>query len=484
MTVCVPLYDGSVNYSAWSNDMGALINGGIAVPDVTFLCESHQDYSNRLGAMGFNSLYNVAVDAPARIYTTPTNYFEFDGVCYMSLYANGVYLGRYNASTTYSALSLMGEDGSYIACNNYGSRGVYLIARTNTSMAQNAAQMWDGALETTGDPYGDNGGTSEPGGGDGDFDDATDSVDFPDLPTVSATNTGFITLFNPSLVQLQTLSAYMWSSGFDLDTLKKLFADPMDAILGLSIVPCSVPNGGLANVKVGNIDTGVSMTKAASQYVVIDCGSVTVKKYWGAYLDYSPYTKAQLYLPFIGIRPIDIDEIMGKTVHIKYYIDILSGACSAFVKVGNSILYNYIGQCASSIPITGSDWTNVINGVLGIAGAIGTTVATGGAAAPMAAMTIASTAVNSLKPTIEKSGALSGTGGMLGVKKPYLIIQYPNQAVPKRQNAFIGYPSFVYKKINALDGYNELESVHLENIPATGDELAEIEAIVKSGVIY
>lgn len=335
------------------------------------------------------------------------------------------------------------------------------------------------------DPYGqDPDGTTGTGGGTGTFDGTGDDIDIPGLPTLSAVDTGFITLFNPSAAQLKNLANYMWSTGFDLDTFKKLFADPMDCILGLSIVPVAVPNGGGATVNVGNISTGVSMTKAASQYVEVDCGTLNVEEYWGAYLDYDPYTQAEIYLPYIGTHPLKVDDIMGKAVRVVYHVDILSGACTAFVKCGGSVLYEFIGQCSSSIPITGNDWTNVINGVISIAGAIGSMIATGGASAPMASGVIASTAVNSMKPNVEKSGSMSGTGGMLAVQTPYLILTRPRQALPADQNKFMGYPSFITENLSDIGGYTEIESVHLEGIFGTEQEISEIETLLKGGVIF
>lgn len=345
-------------------------------------------------------------------------------------------------------------------------------------------EIFDGVLvdQVPTDPYSPDG-ESDTGGGTGDFDGTGDNVDIPGLPTLSATDASFITLFNPSTEQLKSLASYMWSSGFDLNTFKKLFADPMDCILGLSIVPVAVPNGDSSVVSVGNISTGISMTKAASQYVKVDCGTLNVNEYWGAYLDYDPYTKAEIYLPYIGTHALAVDDIMGKAVHVVYHVDILSGACAAYVKCGSSVLYTFIGQCSSSIPITGNDWTNVINGVLTAASAIGSMVATGGASAPLAVPALASTAVNGMKPTVEKSGSMSGTGGMLGIQTPYLILTRPRQAVPAKQNEFMGYPSFITRKLSKVSGYTEIERVHLENISATEQELSEIESLLKGGVI-
>lgn len=374
---------------------------------------------------------------------------------------------------------------------NYSSSGI--SGKFGTANANPSSNDWFPALiknnndyeetdPTNTDPYNPGGGSGT-GGGSGDFDGTSENINIPDLPTLSAVDTGLISLFNPSVGELKSLANYLWGDVFDISTWKKILADPMDAILGLSIVPVNVPSFGSAPITIGNISTGLSMTKASSQYVSVDCGTINVNEYWGAYLDYSPYTQAEIYLPFIGIHPLTIDDIMGKPVHVVYHIDVLSGACCAYVQCGGSVLYSFVGQCSCSIPITSNDWTNVINGALSIAGAIGSMVASGGATAPMSAMGMASTAVNSLKPTVEKSGSMGGMGGMLGVKKPYIILTRPRQAVPARQNTFTGYPSFITKKLSECSGYTEVESIHLENVPATDGELKEINDLLKSGVI-
>ena len=38
-------------------------------------------------------------------------------------------------------------------------------------------------------------------------------------------------------------------------------------------------------------------------------------------------------------------------------------------------------------------------------------------------------------------------------------------------------------KLKDLSGYTEVESIHLENVPAMEEELNEIERLLKSGVI-
>ena len=335
------------------------------------------------------------------------------------------------------------------------------------------------------DPAGDTGDDDTPGdGGDGDFDDDTDPIPIPDIPDetdVSASNSRFITLFAPTTGQLNDLANYMWSSSFDLDAFKLLFANPMDCILGLSTIPFTPTTNGSGTVTVGNISTGVTMTKC-KQYKEIDCGSINVKKYWGAYLDYAPFTKAEIYLPFIGMRPLSVDDIMGKSVHVVYHIDVLSGACVAYIKCGNSVLYNFVGQCSQSIPVTSNDFTNVVNGALGIAGAIGSMVASGGASAPYAAGTLVSSAINALKPNIERSGGLAGGASMMEIKKPYLVLTRPKQALAKNQSKYMGLPTWITRTLSSVSGYTRVEHVKFGNSHATEEEQKEIIALLKEGV--
>lgn len=358
----------------------------------------------------------------------------------------------------------------------------------NTTDAENFKSFLNAYVETDAiyDPY-NKAGDSAPGGGGGTWGDLSDSIDFPSLPTLSAVGTGFVTLYIPTATQLSNLANYMWNGDVQtLDFWRKIVADPIDLILGLNIIPVALPSAGGKNVTVGGVSTDVYMTYTSTQYVEIDCGSLTVPEFYGAYLDYAPYTKFDLYLPYCGTHPLIADEIVGKTIHIKYHVDALSGACIAYVKCGDSVLYEFSGNVCAQIPVTANQFGDMVRSAISIASAIGTMVATDGATAPMTIGAIASAGTNSmgLKPTVEKSGAIGGMAGQLGIQKPYLIITRPSLCVPRDQNAYMGYPSFVTVLLGDLDGYNEISSIHLENVPATDSELSEIENLLKGGVLF
>lgn len=334
-------------------------------------------------------------------------------------------------------------------------------------------------------------GVSGMGGGDGKYNLDSDGItSVPDLPTIDAADLGFVTMYCPTKAQLKALSDFMWSNAFDLNTYKKLFGDPMESIIGLAIVPVDPSIGGSKNVMFGTIDSGVNMNYMTSQYVQVDCGSVDIDKYVGSFLDYD-YTKISIYLPYIGFRPLDTDDVMGRTISVTYNVDCLSGACAAFISVsGRGVLYAYNGSCISNIPLTAQNFSGAIqNAVTAIISGAGAAIGAATGAAPLTAMGVsgllnsaANTALNS-KPDIQRSGNLGGSAGILSVQHPYVIIQRPDVSVPSNMAGFIGQCSNITMNLSDCSGFTMVEYIHLHDIPATSDEVKEIENLLKEGVI-
>lgn len=411
------------------------------------------------------------------------------------------------------------------------------------------------------DPYSP-GGTTGPGGGTGTHDPtSSDPILFNVLPEVSAVGTGFLSLWSPTEQQMLDLSEYMWNANpLTLDFWRRLIADPIQLIYGLNIIPMSLYDagliGGTESVVVGMINTGIKMDYLTSQWVELDCGTIDIEETWGAYLDYDPYTKLDIYLPYIGYRPLRVDDFMPGTIHVKYKIDLLTGACCAQISSTksnehgdtlDSVVYQFTGNCATQIPVTATQYADAVRSAISLAAAIGTAALLAGAGAPAAGvagaaimpgtdpvgllnppgmvpvdselfgtmsqynfMTAASDTgavlksaggtlknvgmihagasaaenVMGIKPSVQRSGAIGGAAGMLGTQTPYLIFTRPRQAVPENQSRYTGYPSFMTTQLSELAGFTQIQAIHLEGIPCTANELAEIEALLKSGVIF
>ena len=330
------------------------------------------------------------------------------------------------------------------------------------------------------DPYYED--DSRPGGGGGNHDNESDDISEPSDPSISVTDSGFVQLYTPTVTQMRMLYNYLWSTSFDLDNFKKMFQNPMEAILGLSALPFSISAGTSQSVKLGNVNTGINMPIVANQYKTIDCGSISIGEYWGSYLDYNPYTEISIYLPYIGVRALDVDEIMGHSINVTYKIDVVSGGCIALIKVDGSVRYSFSGSCSVQMPINRYNFDAVISGAIQIGASLVGGLATGGAGAGFAVASTANAMMN-MKTHIEKTGSLGGSSGILGVQKPYAIIKRPNPCVPYNQNEIQGYPAFTYIKLDDLSGFTRVSDIFLENINATDGEKDEILTLLKGGVI-
>jgi hypothetical protein len=291
-------------------------------------------------------------------------------------------------------------------------------------------------------------------------------------------------IYNPTQAELNSFGGWLWSSDF-VDQLLKLFNDPMQAIIGLHKVFATPATSGTSTIKVGYLDSGVSANVVSNQYTTVDCGSVNVSEYFGNVFDYDPYTQVYIYLPFIGIEKLNTGDVMRGRLGVKYRVDVLTGACLAEITVtrdgAGGILYTFAGNCAVQYPISSGSYMGIVASLASIAGGVVGTVASGGALAP-----ITMGAVNGIMNAhtrVNHSGAFSGNAGAMGVKKPYLIIVRPQTCLADNFQVFDGYPANKTTKLSNCTGFVKCEAVHVENVPATDNELTEIESLLKSGII-
>lgn len=342
----------------------------------------------------------------------------------------------------------------------------------------------DNATET--DKGDDTGGESTPGGQNGNFDDTSDNIDVPTLPATTASSCGMVKMYEMNLNQTQALAGYLWSGATEFyENLTKMFNDPMDSIISLSLAPIKPKVSAQTSIEICKyaIDT-VTGFPLTSQYASLDCGTVKIEPYWGNALDYAPYTKASIYLPFIGTQELNVDDIMNRTVGVIYNIDLLSGACACMITCDGSVMYNFSGNVISQIPVSGKNalemYKSVISAVTNTALAVGT-----GAGGVALAGDVVSNGLSVMgsKMTVQRGGSISATNGVLGVKFPYITILRANQSLPAGFHYFKGYPSNISGKVSSFSGYTEVEYVHVTGINATENELEMIEQILKEGFI-
>ncbi len=344
------------------------------------------------------------------------------------------------------------------------------------------------------DPYAGIDGEGEISGG------GSGAVGIPGFPGLTATGAGVIGLFAPSAAQMRALSDYMWTDfggtgtttdeilGEIVQALKRSISNPLDYVVGLNIIPSQgLSIGGSSTIRFGFTSSGVSMPRLSNQYFTVNCGSLSFAAVCGnTFLDYAPYSKFSIYLPYIGVKEVDANDFVGHTIGVTYHGDVVTGGVTAYITKDGSVMYQYSGCCALNVPLSADGWGSTIAGAVQIATSM--VAAFGGGAAGIAtaaAEGAASVAANPslLSPQVSHSGAVSGGAGCMGVQYPFVIRETVRFHSTSHFNKLSGYPSFYYRLLNNVEGYTKVLDVHLNSIPATVEEVTEIETLLKRGVI-
>ena len=89
-----------------------------------------------------------------------------------------------------------------------------------------------------------------------------------------------------------------------------------------------------------------------------DLGTMTIKRSFNDWRDFEPYTKLFVYLPYVGVQQLSLARYYGKTVTVRYYVDIRTAVCMV-VLIANGIMLDYfMGQMGVQMPITLTDFAS------------------------------------------------------------------------------------------------------------------------------
>lgn len=335
-------------------------------------------------------------------------------------------------------------------------------------------------------------------GGNEESDDDSDPVAVPDLPSLDISDLGGVNIYKVSAQQVTALFAFLQTTEPTAAILKWI-TNPIQGIISLHILPYPILGKGADIIRILGLPIANTSATLVKQFQEWNLGGVLVPYgFDNTFLDYEPYSKCSIYLPFIGIRPLDMDEVVGQSVNVTYQFDNVSGACIAFVTVNGAVRYSFTGSCAVGIPINQQNWGQTyiaaaMSAAGALAGGIGGAVSAVGNGAGKLGAVVGGVAgaiqesggIGALdKPTISRSGSISGAGAALGVPYPYIIIERPTKASAANPAPVTGLVSGRTLSLGSLSGYNIIEHVHLHGIAATGEELQEIERLLYEGVVF
>ena len=367
---------------------------------------------------------------------------------------------------------------------------------SDTEMSALYSWLVYGEPDTPNNPYAQ--GTTANGGDDFNL---TPQDDFGDElpPDITGLDCGFFTVYCPTSGQLQSLASFLWSDDI-IDNIKKYFGNVSDSIISLYMLPYKPTGLSTKKFQVGNIvlDDGPSVEYLTGQrYVDVDMGSFSIDPTFNSYLDYEPFTKLSIYLPFIGVQQLPTDEFMtkadpsgalsdksGSTITVKYRIDLLTGGCVAYIKQGTQNKLQFSGKCGATLPISGANYNNMISGLVQAVGGLASTIASGGLTAPMSFGAAISGTVSAMKPDLYKAGNLSGELSLLSYNRPMIIKTRPNIHKDMSEQIDVdGLPSYKVKTIGDYNGYISCVAVHVDGINCTDAEKVKIHSLLLEGVI-
>ena len=292
-------------------------------------------------------------------------------------------------------------------------------------------------------------------------------------------------LYQVNQTTIKTLTDYLWSETF-ANQMLKLYSNPMEAILGLYVLPVApsdvTPN---VNVYIGNVDLNVNATLVNSYQQTYTAGVIDIAHYNHDVRDYSPYSQYFLYLPFIGIVELNADDVVGSKLTIYYDFDLCTGSILARIWVSrgglNACLYQFTGSCIYRLPVTQFDQANLITVA---ANASLSALAGGLTGGPVRAGAQAvQQGFNSLQSHVTQGGSIGGNAAIVASPYPYVIIKHRTPQTPSNFNKFYGRPTLKTVTLGKEKGFVKVKDINLHNVNLTSDELNELESILKEGVI-
>lgn len=206
---------------------------------------------------------------------------------------------------------------------------------------------------------------------------------------------------------------------------------------------CKIPVAGYKQLKGGRYDFGEQAPYVKEHTIVVDCGSIEIPEQYQSLLDYSPFSRLTIYLPFIGFQELDDKLVVGHTLKVQYVVDVLSGRCLAQLFVDSTDLKSCFAEYGGTIAadeIFGTD--NGYNYY--------------GAYELMTTM-------------------------QLGELSCYVLIHTKMPLEGDIVN-YKGLPTNEIVKVGDVTGFVKYSSIHVDGMTATDSEKSEIESLLMSGV--
>ena len=222
-----------------------------------------------------------------------------------------------------------------------------------------------------------------------------------------------------------------------LQDLKAELNDPLGSIIKCVALPVELSGMTIhANEPIffGSYSTGVTGNVLVDRVMLFDQDLNMPPSMLGqqTYLKRSPYASATIFLPCVGVCPLDIDAVGGKTLTLRVVLDAFTGDLLYTIK-DKSSGYEYAtfsGNCGTELPVSGGNRSS-----LALAAGALTTIGGIAAASPMAAASGALSFAKGLEMHTQINGGYSSCVGPWGGTQVRITAYYKDPAHAITQNA-------------------------------------------------
>lgn len=302
---------------------------------------------------------------------------------------------------------------------------------------------------------------------------------------------------------LQSIGAYLWNSDDSIynaiiKDLELMGSNPLDAIISVKAYPLDITKFNTLSPATFNIEIGRASIGGLKAHTIIqtkpliDVCSFTLERNYNDFMDFAPYTTYSIYLPYVGIIPLDTQGIYGKTIKVQLAIDIITGGGEYIISIGGAPIRYEPCQIAVDISLSAIDNRERVNNI--ISALSGTATATlgasllGGNPLAIASATIGGIANTAVSDVLSNNIKNSGQGGsilnFINPQQVYLIKSHVPYQEPPNYNLQYGYCCNRYGAISKIQGKVWVENPNLDIVPCTESERNELKELLESGVVY
>ena len=319
---------------------------------------------------------------------------------------------------------------------------------------------------------------TDKGSGEGDdgYKDDTDKGE-EDITDGASNSVGVLTTtYGMTIERLNQLGGFLWGANI-FDEFSLVNSNPIENIISCKNIPISL-SGTDEIIHLGNVDTGTNGAKVSTNFSTLNVGQIALPTKYNSFLDFAPYTKITIYLPYIGFKEIDATIAIGKTLKVAYVADVITGGCIAQIFINGVRFYEFSGEMGVDIPITASNRAQVEASYISNAVGMGASLASGNITGAVDSVLASATAKYNYSSTDTPNANCVASVN----RTCYVIIERPTYQELSQFNHTKGKMCNLSKTIGSLKGFTICDAnIDLKGITATEQEKQEISSILSSG---